>query len=396
MKKHLRILGLSNELPTLGKPLVIPYGSFPHKVGKVLQLVNSKTALMMVNEFDAMASAPGFKGVPVFIGHPDVKGFYEKYPDHRSYAWITKMLVNETDQCLELYANWTAPGAELITNEHFAYFSPNWLAVKGQPGEALPFKIKSIGLTHEPMIEYLALACEDGGEDEPITQTEGNNMNKLLERLLALLPENVSKDITDDDGVVGFFQKMLDGLKAIRELQQNRWKAEDAAYMALENEDPVAGLTAYLDELAGQALALANEVPPDTAATLTQVTEELALANEGLATMRGAHSALLLDQALLDGRITPATRPKWDERFQGSDDFTELANELGSIDPTMKTTRHSKDGEPGDGKDATHADVIALANEYQQAGGTFEAAYGRAKRDPKFAHLFTSGQADAQ
>jgi len=300
--------------------------------------------------------------LPVFIGHPDVKGFYEKYPDHRSYAWITQMIANEELQQLECYADWTPPGAELITNEHFAYFSPNWLAVKGQPGEALPFKIKSIGLTHEPMIEYLALACEDGGEDEPLT--EGNTeMEKLLE-LIAKLKEGLAPD--------------------------------SAELVALSTEDPVEAVAAYLALQTTQAAELANEVPADTAATLTQVTEELTLANEGLASMRSAHSALLLDGALTDGRITPATRPKWEERFQGSEDFTTLANELGSIDPTMKTARKAVDGAPDDAALSTHADVMALANEYQAAGGTFEAAYGRAKRDPKFAHLFTAEQADAQ
>jgi len=384
MKKPLRIIGLSNELPNLGSPLVIPYGSFPHKVGKVLQLVNSKTATMMANEFQTMAATPGFKGLPVFIGHPDVKGFYDKYPDHRSYAWIVDVIANEDLQQLELVPDWTKPGAELITNEHFAYFSPNWLAMKGTAGNALPFKIKSIGLTHEPMIEYLALACEDGGEDEPLTNPEGNNSMNLLQRLLALLPENTSKDITDEDGVVSFFQKMLDGFKALREAQKERWKAEDAAYMALENEDLVAGLTDYLVELA-------NEVPADTAATLGQVQNELELANEDLGTLRTAHSALLLDGALLDGRITPATKPTWLEKFGADDaDFDALANELGSIDPTMKTQRKAKDAKPSGGE-ATLADLnaetMALANE---SGNSYETVYARLKHSEKFAHLFPS------
>lgn len=393
MNKHLRIIGLSNELPTLGKPLIIPYGSFPHKVGKVMQLVNSKTAMMMANEFNAMASSPGFKGLPVFIGHPDVKGFYEKYPDHRSYAWIIDVIANEADQCLELYPDWTKPGAELITNEHFAYFSPNWLALKGKPGEALPFKIKSIGLTHEPMIEYLALACEDGEEeDQPLTTTEGNNMNKLLERLLALLPESVAKDITDEDGVVSFFQKMLEGFKALREAQKERWKAEDAAFMALENEDLLQGMTDYMTELA-------NEVPVETAATLTQVQEELTLANESLAAREKAYSGLLLDLATKDGRVTPGTRSKWEERFGADDaDFTALANELGSINPIMKTQSALGDRKPADVQGLTHSDLtaeaIALANENHGMG--YAKAHAKVCRLDKFAHLFAEEQGDAQ
>ena len=165
--------------------------------------------------------------------------------------------------------------------------------------------------------------------------------------------------------------------------------AESPELTALANEDPVEGVEAFIGIMNTNAVELANEVPADTAATLAQVQDELVLANEGLTTLRGSHSALLLDGALLDGRITPATRPKWDEKFAAEDsDFTALANELGSIDPTMKTQRAAEDAKPGEG--LVHADVIALANEYQLGGGTFEAAYGRAKRDPKFAHLFTS------
>jgi hypothetical protein len=397
MNKHLRIIGLSNDLPEIGKPLIIPFGSFLHKTAKLLQMVNAQTVLMMVNEFKVMAAKPGFKGLPVYIGHPDVPGFEKKYPDHRSYAWIIDMIANEDLQQLELYPDWTKPGADLLTNEHFAYFSPNWLAVKGKPGEALPFKILSVGLTNTPMIEYLALACEDSGEDTPITITEGNTMN-LLQRLLALLPENVSKNITDEDGIVSFFQKMIDGFKALRDSQKDRWKAEDAAYMALENENLAEGFGQYLQLLADQAVALANEVPAATAATLSQVQDELTLANESLTALRGAHSKLLLDQALAAGKITPATRTKWEDRFADPQvDCLSLANELNAIDPVMKTTSVTKGAKPTDHGGATHEDLIALANEMCEGNkNSFESAYARAKKAPQFAHLFQVKQADAQ
>jgi len=134
-------------------------------------------------------------------------------------------------------------------------------------------------------------------------------------------------------------------------------------------------------------------------ATLTQVQEELIVANESVKSLRKSHSALLLSVALQDGRITPATRAKWEDRFQGSEDFTALANELGSIDPVMKTTRLTKGAKPGDNGGATHTDVITLANEMckdDTSATAFERAYARAKKDPRFAHLFQVKQADAQ
>ncbi|QBG47830.1 hypothetical protein EGM51_10660 [Verrucomicrobia bacterium S94] len=401
MKEHLRFIGLSNELTAADRPLVIPYGSYPHKVGRVTQLINSKTAAMMVDEFMTASVKDGFRGLPVYIGHPDVKSFRDKYQDHRAYGWVVDMIANDADRKLELTVEWNEPGRQLLTNEHFAYFSPNWLAVKGGAGEALPFKMISVGLTHTPMIEYLALACEDGGDDQEIIN-QGDSMNKLLERLKALLPEKVQENVKTEDELVSIFQKMLEGLKALRDSQQERWKAEDAAYMALENEDPVAGLAAYLGVLAeanAAELQLANETVPESAtATIEQLSAEMELANEALAARESRLKNVLLDVALADGRITPATRGKWESRFAAEDaDFEALANELDSIDPIMKTGSVTKGKRPESNIAATHADLrraaTQLANEKSMS---YETAYASLKSTDEFAHLFPAEQADAQ
>ena len=189
-------------------------------------------------------------------------------------------------------------------------------------------------------------------------------MNPLLEKLKLLLPEADREQITTDELLIAALEKMLADKKEIV-------------------PDPA-------------VTEAANELP-GVKATLTQVQEELIVANEAVKNLRKSHSALLLNVALQDGRITPATRAKWEDRFQGSEDFTALANELGSIDPVMKTTRLTKGAKPGDNGGATHVDLIAVANEMCSDGKvTFESAYARAKKDPRFAHLFQVKQADAQ
>lgn len=390
--KNLKLIGLCNEIGEVKKTLRIAFGTYPHKTANIDQVFGPSEAALIIGDFQKLQAVEGFRGLPVYIGHPDVKGFEDKYRDHSAYGWVIEIKVSQwTDskgqsvQGLEMAVDWTPPGELLLANEAFAYFSPYWLSFQ-KNGSAHPFKIKSIGLTQEPMIQFLALACEDN--------EQGENMN-LLERLLALLPEKVRENIKDEDGVVSFFQKMLDGFRAMREAEKKRWEASDAAFMALENEDPCA----YIEALHGKITGLANELQP-AKATLTQQAEELALANEELKTLRGAHSKLLLDVALQDGRITPATRTKWEGRFaEETADFMALANELGSIDPVMKTTRITKGAKPGDNGGATHADVIALANEMckdDPSAAAFERAYARAKKDPRFAHLFQVKQADAQ
>jgi len=297
------------------------------------------------------------------------------------------MAANEVDSRLEMTVEWTLPGEQLIANEQFAYFSPLWLSTQ-RGGNLHPFSIKSVGLTQEPNIQFLAVACEELNE----TPNPGGTMN-LLERLRALINK---EEVQTEDDVVGFVQKMLDALKALRESMKDKWKAEDVAYDVAENERLVKEAVDLFQTLEGD-LATANEaVPESAAATLTQVQTELATANESLATMRTAHCGLLLDGALADGRITPATRQKWEERFGAEEsDFTALANELAGIDPTMKTSRKARDGKPNDGGTATHADVVALANELKGPEESFESAYGRVKKEEKFAHLFNPEHVDA-
>jgi len=352
--KNLILIGTANELKPVNNVLKIPFGSYDHLQG--LQIFGLADANNCVEAFNEAAKVPGFRGLPVYIGHPDVKAFQDKYRDHAAYGWITAMVANEADGRLEMPVEWTSPGEQLIANEAFAYFSPLWLSVK-KAGNVHPFKIKSVGLTQEPNIQFLAIACEE-------TENQGDPMNPLLEKLKLLLPESDREQITTDELLIAALEKMLADKKEIV-------------------PDPA-------------VTEAANELP-GVKATLTQVQEELIVANEAVKRLRKSHSALLLNVALQDGRITPATRAKWEDRFQGSEDFTALANELGSIDPVMKTNRLTKGAKPGDNGGATHADVIVLANEMCSDGKvSFESAYARAKKDPRFAHLFQVKQADAQ
>jgi phage I-like protein len=346
--KNLILIGTANELKVVNNVLKIPFGSYDHLQG--LQIFGLADASACVEAFNEQAKIAGFRGLPVYIGHPDVKAFQDKYRDHAAYGWITAMIANEADSRLEMTVEWTAPGEQLIANEQFAYFSPLWLSVK-KAGNVHPFKIKSVGLTQEPNIQFLAIACEEE------QTTEGDPMNPLLEKLKLLLPEADREQITTEELLIAALEKML-----------------------ADKKEPVADPA---------VAAAANELP-GVKATLTETANQLFLANESLAALRGAHSKLLLDGALQDGRITPATRAKWEERFGAPGaDCLALANELGSIDPVMKTTRITQGAKPGDNGGATHADVIALANEMCGDGKTsFETAYASAKKDPRFAHLF--------
>jgi len=353
--KNLILIGTANELKVVNNVLKIPFGSYDHLQG--LQIFGLADASACVEAFNESAKVSGFRGLPVYIGHPDVKAFQDKYRDHAAYGWITAMIANEEEGRLEMTVEWTAQGEQLIANEAFAYFSPLWLSVK-KAGNVHPFKIKSVGLTQEPNIQFLAVACE---EEQP---NEGDQNMNLMEMIIALIPEADRAAITDEAALVAYLGTALEPKPA-------------------PEPDP--------------AMAEAANELPGVKATLTETAEQLIAANEALQGLRKTHSALLLDNALLAGKITPATREKWEARFQGSEDFTVLANELAAVEPQMKVQSAMKGAKPGDGSEKTHADLsasaVALANEKRCS---FESAYAIAKKKPEFAHLFTSEQADAQ
>lgn len=178
-------------------------------------------------------------------------------------------------------------------------------------------------------------------------------------------------------------------LKKLRAWISKHWKNEIALEEA-PNELVVEEALALL-ETHETELATANEVVPETtAATLAQVQSELETANESVRAISAAHSNLLIDVALSDGRITPATRAKWDGKFAAEGaDFEAVANELEAIDPTMKVASVTKGKQPGDAEPATHAE---LANEAMVMARThgikYDDAYLTCKKQSQFAHLF--------
>jgi len=391
MRFSRRIFALPGAANELAEPLdwiEVPFGAYEHPKG--IQILNAASAADVIAAFNEAAAESGFRGLPVYIGHPDVPSFFAKYRDHKAYAWVTNLAANET--ALRMRIDWTEPGRELITNEAFAYFSPNWFCrVSGrasQGGRILsPVTLRSLGLTQEPNIKYLSVACE-----EPTPQEEEPNMD-LLTRIKALIGQD---DINTEDEVCGWITKALEGLKAIRESVDERYKAENAAYETTENEIPdVAGLIAVLDSA---LVTAANEIPPTSVAELTaaqtkvtDLTGQITAANEALQTSRKDHAALLLDAAVEDGRIVQANRDGFADKF--SADFEAAANELSAIQPgtALKTKSTITDAAKRDAnqRDISEQITVAVNERMDKLSCDYHQAYMACKRDPKLAALFT-------
>lgn len=200
----------SNNLPAW---LEIPYGRYPHAEG--LQVLDADGAQEMRRAFEKSGASLGhrFRGLPVYIGHPDAEGatpreqemLQREFPDRRAYGWIREM--DATGQALRLKIIWGQRGEEIVASEEFAYFSPHWgmtaLADNSAENENLaawrPVELYSIGLTNQPNIPGLSLRTNEkkSTPTPPITSTlpEINSMSPDLLQLLTLLtgqalPEN--------------------------------------------------------------------------------------------------------------------------------------------------------------------------------------------------------------
>jgi len=271
------------------KPLKIPYGHYPHKAKGKTQIVDVRT-LEGVRSRIANEIAAGAPGVPIYHGHPDVPELAGRYPDKAAHGWIVA-----ADQAPEIggfacsveWVDQPSPG-------QFVYFSPYFFGENVSANEVVIDDMQSVGLTNRPNSTRFRLPNEAGDEDP--TLNERTSMKKLL--ALLSLPETATED------------------EAVASLQ------------ALSDEKT--SLTRKVEELTAEA----------GAAKTAKETAETGLANE-----REARIGLLLDCGIRDGKVTPATKPVWQDRLRK--DFANEAEALAKECAGL-TTRSALPNEKGD------------------------------------------------
>ncbi|MDR3117378.1 MAG: phage protease [Puniceicoccales bacterium] len=150
---------------------LVSYGEYPHRLG--LQVVTREAAQAMADEFRSLGQrlARRFRGVPVYIGHPDDGNFrgLVGHGDTRAYGWVRQL--EARDDGLWVRIRWSKLGQELLDNAHFQFLSPRWEMHPIGGGRFLPKLLVSIGLTNHPNIAgeaianaELALGAEPAGD----------------------------------------------------------------------------------------------------------------------------------------------------------------------------------------------------------------------------------------
>lgn len=319
---------------------VSPFGEFDGGEAGI-QFFGKADAKKMVAQFNSVRSKIGraFRGLPIFIGHPDVDR--ETYPDDRRRGKVVELQVRNGG--LYARAAWNSLGAENLKEEFWAYPSPLWIGPE-VPGGFHPHRLLSIGLTNTPRIAesapLTAVANAKQSADDLGTNQE-KNMNR--EKLIELL--GLGADATDDE------------------------------------------INAALMELVEKARA--GEAPPEN-------TEEMAAANSKIAKLRKQKSRTqktcanaLIKLALVEGRITKAEVPAQESAFK--ENFKFAANAIESRLPRMNTQPVDVSKTKVDVSDEKQRQVAvanAVSSVMEKTKKGYREAYLQVKNDPNMKPIF--------
>ncbi|MDR2030110.1 MAG: phage protease [Puniceicoccales bacterium] len=131
---------------------LVSYGEYPHRLG--LQVVTKEAAQRMVDEFCSLSQrlANRFRGVPVYVGHPDDGQFLGLvgHGDPRPYGWVRQLEAREDGLWVRIC--WSVAGRELLDKARYKFLSPRWEMHPIGGERFLPKFLVSIGLTNHPNI----------------------------------------------------------------------------------------------------------------------------------------------------------------------------------------------------------------------------------------------------
>ncbi|MDR2576958.1 MAG: phage protease [Puniceicoccales bacterium] len=156
---------------------LVNYGEYAHRLG--MQVVTKDSAREMTKSFHSLMQrfARKFRGVPVYIGHPDDAHFCGQtgHGDMRAYGWVQDL--DAKDDGLWVKVKWSSAGEELLANEHFKFLSPRWEMQSLGNGRFAPKNLISIGLTNHPNIETEAFVNVE--EDDSTAPCDNDAMALL-------------------------------------------------------------------------------------------------------------------------------------------------------------------------------------------------------------------------
>lgn len=316
------LIGAANEISDTEEWIQIsPLGDFPHAKG--IQRVDTKAVQAMANHFTSLRSklSRRFGGLPFFVGHPDVAGLANEYPDNKAYGWI--MEVEARADGLWGKTKWSEAGKQMLANAHYKFFSPHWNAEAAtENGKRIlrPVELVSVGLTNKPNLPVNPLANA--------AETENQMKREDVLKMLQLGNEATDEQITQRAAA------LVAAFNTLAIVQTDKQAAETA-------------LASVRAEKSAVETDLAN-----TRSTLETTKAHLESERDGRIT-------ILVENAVLTGKIREPEAAQWKADLKT--DFAGKSVALANAKPAVKT--ESKTGDMGKRRDS-----VAIANEQERRG----------------------------
>ena len=143
----------------------VPFGKYSHEKG--LQIFDKAAAEALQSAANSLLTKAA--GIPIYAGHPDVKGRPDTNPAAPAYGWIDGIEI-ENDGAKFLH-RLNKRGQEAVENADFRYYSPHWL-LKKVAGGLSPVRLLSMGLTNNPRIPVPAIANDQDHQEKTMTEAQ--------------------------------------------------------------------------------------------------------------------------------------------------------------------------------------------------------------------------------
>ncbi|MDR0340373.1 MAG: phage protease [Puniceicoccales bacterium] len=140
---------------------LVDYGEYAHRLG--VQVVDREGAAAMADRFRSLWSrlARRFRGVPVYVGHPDDDEFRGQvgHGDTKAYGWVLQLEARYDG--LWIRVRWSPAGRQLLEGAHYKFLSPRWERERREGDRLYPKSLLSVGLTNCPNMALEAIANGD-------------------------------------------------------------------------------------------------------------------------------------------------------------------------------------------------------------------------------------------
>lgn len=316
----------------------VPYGEYPHSVG--MQVFDREAAQMMANELSSLLGklSRGFRGVPVYAGHPDHPDakLAAQYPDRRARGWIKEIIPG--DASARFVVSYNELGRSEVEDAQWAGYSPLWLmrpipAANGKPGMRFrPAMLKSVALTNNPNIPVPPLIAAN--EDSPHPSETPPMKPTLKAKLLQLL--GLAEDVDDDTFDTAANQYCDTELARRAAAKDNPEKKDDG---------PPAANEAVLSEMR------------------LQIEGAVAAANQAAAELRATRVDFALEQLVNSGRLPAADRDATRARLLAAANDAAITSEISTLmaaKPRLQTSATHTQGL------AAQRPAVAAANEAEE------------------------------